>query len=75
MLGIAAVSGLWPTLTFVMLPVMLIAGAPAFGFGLVGIHHALRGIGHLWMAVTGTVLGAIGSAYPFVLFPVLPFVF
>ncbi|WP_369393547.1 hypothetical protein AB5J72_42830 [Streptomyces sp. CG1] len=39
-----------------------------------GIHRALRGIGHLWTAVNGTVLGANGFACPWVLFFVLPFV-
>ncbi|MEU0005448.1 hypothetical protein ABZ079_14455 [Streptomyces sp. NPDC006314] len=69
-LGLVAAPGLWPTLTFGLLPVMLIAGGLAVVLGLTGVHYALHGIGRLWIATTGTVLGALGLAYPFVL--VLP---
>lgn len=72
-LGLVAASGLWPTLTFGLLPVMLIGGGLAVVLGLTGVHYAIRGIGRLWVAVTGTVLGALGLIYPFVLF--LPFFF
>ncbi|MEU2712073.1 hypothetical protein [Streptomyces sp. NPDC007205] len=67
-LGGAAAAGLCPWLTFGLIPVMLIGGALAVVFGLTGIHYALRGIGRLWTAATGAVLGTIGFAYPFVLF-------
>ncbi|KUN03092.1 hypothetical protein AQI95_24320 [Streptomyces yokosukanensis] len=67
-LGLAAAAGLCPLLTFGLLPVMLICGGLAVTFGLTGIHYARRGIGRLWTATTGTVLGAIGFVYPFVLF-------
>ncbi|MEV6117101.1 hypothetical protein AB0L59_32620 [Streptomyces sp. NPDC052109] len=67
-LGIAAAAGLFPWLTLGLTPVMLVAGALAFTFGLTGIHYALRGIGRLWMAATGAVLGALGFIWPVVLF-------
>ncbi|GHE05892.1 hypothetical protein [Streptomyces alanosinicus] len=67
-LGLAAVAGICPWFFFGMLPVMLICGALALTLGLAGIHYAQRGIGRLWMTVTGTVLGAIGFVWPFVIF-------
>ncbi|WP_225827799.1 hypothetical protein [Streptomyces naphthomycinicus] len=70
-LGLGAATGLLPQLTLGLFPLMLIGGALAVVFGLTGVHYALRGIGRLWIATTGAVLGAIAFAYPFVLF--LPF--
>ncbi|MCC5475468.1 hypothetical protein [Streptomyces barringtoniae] len=67
-LGLAAATDLWPTLTFGLFPVSLIAGGLAVVLGLAGVHYARRGIGRMWIAVTGTVLGAIGFAWPVALF-------
>ncbi|MEU9478166.1 hypothetical protein [Streptomyces sp. NPDC048191] len=67
-LGLAAAAGLWPPLTFYLFPVMLICGALAFALGLAGIHYAFRGIGRMWMAATGALLGALGFAWPVFLF-------
>ncbi|MEU6283312.1 hypothetical protein [Streptomyces sp. NPDC047028] len=67
-LGLAASAGLCPWLFFGLLPVMLICGALAFAFGLSGIYSAQRGVGRMWMATTGTVLGVTGFAWPVVLF-------
>ncbi|MER5547393.1 hypothetical protein ABT072_34290 [Streptomyces sp. NPDC002589] len=72
-LGLAAAAGLCPWLTFGLIPVMLICGALAFTLGLGGIHYAFRGIGRMWMAATGAVLGGIGFACPLVLFLFVPF--
>ncbi|MFF8731326.1 hypothetical protein ACF073_33310 [Streptomyces sp. NPDC015171] len=66
-LGTVAAAGVWPTLTFLLMPVMLIAGGLAVAFGLTGIHHARRNGGRLWTSVTGTVLGTTGLLFPFVL--------
>ncbi|AYN38405.1 hypothetical protein D9753_05090 [Streptomyces dangxiongensis] len=66
-LGTVAAAGVWPTLTFALLPVMPIAGGLAVTFGLMGVHQARQGVGRLWTAVTGTALGAVGFLYLFVL--------
>ncbi|MFF9087830.1 hypothetical protein ACF1BE_15665 [Streptomyces sp. NPDC014991] len=66
-LGTMAAAGVWPTLTFGLLPVMVVAGGLAVTFGLAGVHHARRGVGQLWTAVTGTVLGTVGLLHPLVL--------
>ncbi|WP_435271403.1 hypothetical protein [Streptomyces sp. 1222.5] len=66
-LGVLAAAGVWPALTFGLLTVMPIAGGLAVTFGLMGVHHARRGLGRMWTAVTGAVLGTIGLLYPFVL--------
>lgn len=67
-LGLGAATGLWPTLTLGLFPVTVMAGGLAVPLGLAGIHYARRGIGRMWIAVTGTVLGAVGFAWPVVLF-------
>lgn len=72
-LGLGAATGLLPWLTLALFPVMLIAGGLAVVLGLTGVHYARNGIGRMWLAVTGSVLGAIAFTYPFVLF--MPFWF
>ncbi|MEV6841324.1 hypothetical protein AB0N17_43840 [Streptomyces sp. NPDC051133] len=67
-LGIGAATGLLPWLTLGLFPVMIIGGALAVVLGLSGVHYARLGIGRMWLAVTGTVLGAIAFAYPFWVF-------
>ncbi|WP_129305553.1 hypothetical protein [Streptomyces sp. L2] len=66
-LGLAAAAGLCPWLFFGLFPVMLICGALAFAFGLSGVYSAQRGVGRMWMATAGTVLGVVGFAWPVVL--------
>ncbi|MBL1085951.1 hypothetical protein JK359_28970 [Streptomyces actinomycinicus] len=65
--GALAAAGLWPTLTFGLLPWTLMAGGLAVTFGLMGVHHARRGAGRMVTSVTGAVLGTIGLLWPFVL--------
>ncbi|MGW5448085.1 hypothetical protein [Streptomyces asiaticus] len=48
------------TLVLIALPWTVIAGALAIVLGAMGVHHARRGVGRLWVAVTGTGLGAVG---------------
>ncbi|MFC9427608.1 hypothetical protein [Streptomyces sp. NPDC056987] len=43
-----------------LFPWAVIAGALAVTLGAAGIRYALHGIGRLWTAVAGTVLGAAG---------------
>ncbi|MET9451875.1 hypothetical protein [Streptomyces cinerochromogenes] len=64
-LGAVAAACLWPPL--MLLPVMFLAGGLAVTFGLMGAHYARRGIGRMWTAVTGAVLGTTGLLFPFVL--------
>ncbi|MGW7690342.1 hypothetical protein ACWGMA_15930 [Streptomyces asiaticus] len=60
-LGVFSVVGAWvPVLALVALPWTIIAGALAVALGAMGVHHARRGVGRLWIAVTGTGLGAVG---------------
>ncbi|MEU1709196.1 hypothetical protein ABZ478_28190 [Streptomyces sp. NPDC005706] len=66
-LGAIAAPGVWPGLMFAVMPWSWLAGALAVTFGLAGIHYARRGIGRMWPAVTGTVLGTLGLAGFFVL--------
>ncbi|MEU6665169.1 hypothetical protein [Streptomyces sp. NPDC046727] len=65
-LGAIAAVSTWPTI--MLLPVMFLAGGLAVTFGLMGAHYARLGIGRMWTAVTGAVLGATGLLYlPFLL--------
>lgn len=60
-LGVFSVAGAWvPVLVGVLWPWAVLAGALAVTFGAAGIHQAARGVGRLWTAVAGTVLGAAG---------------
>ncbi|MCQ8191961.1 hypothetical protein [Streptomyces rugosispiralis] len=60
-LGVFSVVGAWvPALVLVTLPWTIIAGALAVVLGAMGVHHARRGVGRLWIAVAGTALGAVG---------------
>ncbi|WP_327352334.1 hypothetical protein [Streptomyces sp. NBC_01304] len=60
-LGAPSALGVWvPELGFAVLPLVFIAGALAVTLGAAGIHYARRGIGRAWIALTGTVLGAVG---------------
>ncbi|MER6331165.1 hypothetical protein ACF09H_24250 [Streptomyces sp. NPDC014983] len=68
-LGIVAALGLCPLL--MLFPLTALAGALAVTLGLAGVHYARRGVGRMWPAATGTVLGAAGFAYPWVLFMVM----
>lgn len=70
-LGAVSAAGVWPALTLFLLPVVPITGGLAITFGLMGVHYARRGTGRLWTAVTGTVLGAVGFCYLFLLLMVL----
>lgn len=59
-LGAISALGAWPALVSATLPWVILAGALAVTFGLAGIHCASRGIGHLWIATAGVILGTIG---------------
>ncbi|OPF71201.1 hypothetical protein VT50_0234890 [Streptomyces antioxidans] len=62
-LGVFAAVGAWvPAFVFVVLPWAAIAGPLAIVLGAMGVHHARRGAGRLWIAVVGTGLGAVGFA-------------
>ncbi|MQY33617.1 hypothetical protein SRB17_15780 [Streptomyces sp. RB17] len=61
-LGVVSGAGVWPTLTFTLLPWSLLAGGLAVTFGAMGVYYAGRGIGRLWTSVVGIVLGVIGLA-------------
>ncbi|MBI0299287.1 hypothetical protein JBE04_33725 [Streptomyces sp. PRKS01-29] len=62
-LGVLSAVGAWvPALVLVSLPWTIIAGGLAVALGSMGVRHARRGAGRLWVAVAGTVLGAIGFA-------------
>ncbi|WP_039936742.1 hypothetical protein [Streptomyces himastatinicus] len=59
--GVLAIVGLLPSLLLAFtLPLVPIAGGIAVVLGAMGIHHARRGAGRLWMAIAGTVLGGLG---------------
>ncbi|GLX47125.1 hypothetical protein Shyhy01_00750 [Streptomyces hygroscopicus subsp. hygroscopicus] len=68
-LGIVGALGICPPL--MLFPLTLLAGALAVTFGLAGVHYARRGVGRMWPAVTGTVLGAAGFVYPWLLLMVM----
>ncbi|MFE5401220.1 hypothetical protein ACFQ9Z_07390 [Streptomyces sp. NPDC056580] len=59
-LGVVAAPGVWPGLMFTVMPWSWLTGGLAVAFGLAGVRYARRGIGRMWPAVTGTVLGALG---------------
>ncbi|MFF7654806.1 hypothetical protein ACFZCY_34070 [Streptomyces sp. NPDC007983] len=60
-LGVLSVAGFVPPLlSFFTLPLAPITGGLAVTLGAMGIHHARRGAGRLWMAVAGTALGGLG---------------
>ncbi|WP_039933504.1 hypothetical protein [Streptomyces viridochromogenes] len=55
-LGAFSAVGTWAFL----IPWTVLAGALAVTFGAMGMHYARKGLGRLWTAVAGTVLGAAG---------------
>ncbi|MFG2140108.1 hypothetical protein [Streptomyces sp. NPDC048650] len=55
-------TGAWVPPLVLAFPWTIIAGALAVTFGLSGIHYARHGIGRLWIATAGTILGALGIA-------------
>ncbi|WP_445281038.1 hypothetical protein [Streptomyces sp. DSM 118148] len=61
-LGVVAAPGVWPGLMFTVMPWSWLTGGLAVTFGLAGVRHARRGIGRMWPAVAGTILGALGLA-------------
>ncbi|SCF68444.1 hypothetical protein GA0115260_101137 [Streptomyces sp. MnatMP-M27] len=62
-LGLFSAVGAWvPAFVLVSLPWTVIAGGLAVALGSMGVHHARRGIGRLWVAVGGTALGVVGFA-------------
>lgn len=57
----ALVLGVIAALTsFVFFPFALIAGGLAVTLGAAGMHHARRGVGRMWTATLGTLLGTVG---------------
>ena len=57
----ALVFGVIAALTsFVFSPFALIAGGLAVTFGAAGMHYARQGVGRMWPAALGTVLGTVG---------------
>ena len=46
--------------SFVFSPFALIAGGLAVTFGAAGMHYARQGVGRMWTAALGTVLGTVG---------------
>ncbi|MFE7270930.1 hypothetical protein [Streptomyces sp. NPDC057623] len=46
--------------SFVISPFALIAGGLAVTFGAAGMHYARQGVGRMWPAALGTVLGTVG---------------
>ncbi|OIK25016.1 hypothetical protein [Streptomyces malaysiense] len=64
-LGAVSAVGICPLL--MLFPLTELAGALALTFGLAGVHHARRGLGRMWPAATGTVLGAAGFLCPWIL--------
>lgn len=57
----ALVFGVIAALTsFVILPFALIAGGLALTFGAAGMHYARQGVGRMWPATLGTMLGTVG---------------
>lgn len=59
-LGLVAATGAWPALMFATLPWSLIAGGLAVTFGAAGMHYARQGVGRMWPATLGILLGAVG---------------
>jgi hypothetical protein len=55
-LGTFSAAGTWAFL----FPWTVLAGALAMTFGAMGLHYARRGMGRVWTAAAGAVLGAIG---------------
>ncbi|MFF5369134.1 hypothetical protein [Streptomyces sp. NPDC013187] len=55
-LGTFSAVGTWAFL----FPWTVLAGALAMTFGATGLHYARKGMGRMWPAAAGTVLGAIG---------------
>ncbi|CAL2069408.1 MULTISPECIES: hypothetical protein [Streptomyces] len=64
-LGVIAFLGTCPLL--LLFPLTLLAGALAVTLGLAGARYARQGVGRMWPAATGTVLGAAGFVFPMVL--------
>lgn len=62
-LGTFSAVGTWAFL----FPWTVLAGALAITFGAMGMHYARKGMGRLWTAATGTVLGAAGLIGTFTL--------
>ncbi|MCF1594067.1 hypothetical protein [Streptomyces muensis] len=57
----ALVLGVIAALTsFVFAPFALIAGGLAVTLGAAGMHHARQGVGRMWTATLGTLLGTVG---------------
>ncbi|OEJ27637.1 hypothetical protein AR457_27435 [Streptomyces agglomeratus] len=65
-LVLGAVTAIWPWVP--LFPVALLAGPLSVTFGVAGMYYAGQGIGRMWTAVTGTVLGAAGFVGVFLLF-------
>jgi hypothetical protein len=57
----ALVFGVIAVLTsFVISPFALIAGGLAVTFGAAGMHYARQGVGRMWPAALGIMLGTVG---------------
>lgn len=62
-LGVFSAVGVWvPALQVITLPWAILAGALAVTFGVAAVHYARQGIGRMWTAIAGTVLGGAGFA-------------
>ncbi|CDR07224.1 hypothetical protein [Streptomyces iranensis] len=60
-LGVFSAVGTWvPALVLITFPWTIITGPLAIALGAMGVHHARRGAGRLWIAIVGTALGVIG---------------
>jgi hypothetical protein len=46
--------------SFALFPFALIAGGLAVTFGAAGMHYARQGVGRMWPATLGAVLGTVG---------------
>jgi hypothetical protein len=58
---VALVLGVISTLgAFVFFPIAWIAAGLAVTFGATGMHYARQGIGRMWTAALGTILGVAG---------------
>ncbi|MFI1869422.1 hypothetical protein [Streptomyces jumonjinensis] len=55
--GMVAALGLSVPAFFFLTPLAALAGTLAIAFGVAGIHYGRHGVGRLWLAVSGTVLG------------------
>ncbi|MGW1980742.1 hypothetical protein [Streptomyces sp. NPDC001889] len=58
--GVVSVLGTAVPRLFFLTPFTALAGALALTFGMTGVRYGRRGVGRLWVAAAGAVLGLLG---------------